>query len=116
MSLPFDQYDLRARIYPALIVSLPVLSLAFSLPAAKKNPWGAAGIGSLLEIAVLYFLGRIARDRGFKLQSRLYDRWGGKPTTRIMRSDNYLMDPTTKARLKASIRTLCRVEMPTLEE
>lgn len=116
MRLPFDQYDLSARIYPALIVSLPVLVVVYSAAPTMKNPLGTAAFGTLLEVAVLYFLGRIARDRGFKLQPRLYDRWGGKPTTCIMRSDNYLIDPTTKVRLKASIRTLCGVDLPTVEE
>ncbi|QNI30828.1 hypothetical protein H7849_17125 [Alloacidobacterium dinghuense] len=112
MNFPFDQYDLRARIFPALIVSIPAMALVYAVAPTTRNPFGTAGIGTLLEGAVLFLLGRIARDRGVKQQKRLFDRWGGPPTTRILRHENSLLDPLTKARLKITLQTLCGLTFP----
>lgn len=116
MKSPFDEYELRARIFPALIVSIPALTLVYAAAPATKSPFGTAGVGALLEGAVLYFLGRIARDAGAKQQKRLFALWGGPPTTQILRHNDSLIDPLTKTRLKATLQTICGLSFPSEEE
>jgi hypothetical protein len=114
MMWPFDEYDLRARVFPALLVTLPIVALVVaSVPSARSRP--GAGIGTLIEGAALYFLARIARDRGVKVQPRLFDRWGGPPTTRMLRHENTLLDPVTKARLRSKLGAECGVAFPSAE-
>jgi len=114
MRLPFDEYDVRARAFPALLVSLPALALLYAALPSARNKWGA-GAGTVLESAVLFFLARIARDRGAKLQPSLYELWGGPPTTRILRHRDSTLDPLTKARYKASLAKATGMEFPTPE-
>ena len=116
MTLPFDEYELRARIFPALIISIPALVLVYCVAPVTRNPFSTAGVGTLIEAAVLYFLGRIARDRGIEQQKRLFDRWGGPPTTRILRHDNAHLDALTKARLKTTLQTTCGLTFPSEAE
>jgi hypothetical protein len=116
MKLPFDEYEIRARISPALIVSIPALCVVYAVAPSTHSPFKTAGIGTLLEVAVLYLLGRIARDRGYKQQNRLFDQWGGPPTTRILRHNNTLIDAVTKERLKITLQTICGLTFPTEDE
>lgn len=111
MRLPFDEYEIRARIYPALIASLPLVALFYAAAPGAKSGLGV-GAGTLLECAVLYFLARIARDRGSRVQPCLYERWDGKPTTRLLRHRDATIDPITKARYKSSLSRMTGVDFP----
>jgi len=65
----FDEYNRRARIYPALLVLLPIIMGIIVLA------WAGTG----------YFLANFARDRGKQKEPYLFKLWGGKPSTRILR-------------------------------
>ena len=108
-----DEYDLRARIFPALIVSIPALLLLYAAAPGTRSPFTTSGIGTLLEGPVLYWLGRIARDRGYKQQQRLYDLWGGPPTTQILRHNNTAIDELTKSRWKITLEGISGLTFPT---
>ena len=114
MKFPFDEYDLRARVFPALITSLPGLALFYAAIPAARTTIGA-GAGTLLEAAALYFFARLARDSGASLQERLYLQWGGRPTTRLLRHGDASIDSLTKARYKSSLTKSTGVELPTEE-
>lgn len=93
-------------------MSIQALGLVYSAATATRNPLGTAGIGTLLEGAILYLLGSIARDCGVKQEKRLFERWGGPPSTRILRHNNSLVDALTKARLKTTLQTICGLTFP----
>ena len=83
MALP-DQYVLRTRTSPTLFVALPLGVLLFvwlpggSLPlAAILALFGTAGGTALAD--------QMGRDRGSRKQPELWSRWGGAPTTRLLR-------------------------------
>ena len=115
MTFPFDEYDTRSRLFPALLITLPILSLAFAAAPSARNFVGV-GVGTLLEGAILYFLSRVARDQGFKIQKELFGKWGGPPTTRMLRHRDLHLDPTTKARLKVTLAKTCGIKFPAEQE
>ena len=87
MTIPFsisDPYVRRARLQPALLAALPL-----ALAALSYSPDGLRGWGLLWTIIVASggtaLLAQIARDRGKKKEASLFQRWGGKPTTRLLR-------------------------------
>jgi len=113
--LPIDGYDLRARLFPALIVSLPVLAFVYGAVPSARGFWGGLS-GTFLEGAVLFALMRFGRDRGARLQKRLYQSWGGTPTTIMLRHRDTFLDAHTKERYKKALAKLSGLTFPTESE
>lgn len=94
----FDDYGLRARLLPALVVVLPAAAIVALLFADVYATYTRI-FGSLGIVAVaLYLLAHVIRARGRSLEQRLYVKWGGTPTTAWLRHRDARLDPLTKAR------------------
>jgi len=79
-----DDYSLRARFYPSLIVLLPafVVAIFYITDIEKYYHYFTALCGLGL---FSYVLAQLGRDRGKKKEPDLFVAFGGKPTTQIMR-------------------------------
>jgi len=111
----FDEYELRARVFPAVIVTLPAVVTAYTFIPSLRSLGGIAG-GAIIESAFLFLLARIARDRGKRIQDRLYTKWGGKPTTAMLRHSDQRLDPFTKDRYKRMLAKSFTESFPTQQE
>ncbi len=82
LSALFDDYSLRARVYPGLLTTLPVLTSVLLL-------WPNSGLNALWPIVVsvgaVFFLANVVRGRGQRLEARLVAEWDGMPTTHMLR-------------------------------
>lgn len=77
-----DDYFLRARVYPGLIVILPFgLFIELLLPTIQLRVITPL----VISAGGAFLLGNISRSAGKKLETRLITRWGGLPTTRMLR-------------------------------
>lgn len=78
----FDEYARKARLYPALLVTMPVVAAVLLL-------WPGLSLEKLLPVIAAaglpFFVGNLVRDRGKLLEDRLVLQWGGMPTTRMLR-------------------------------
>lgn len=75
-----DPYSRRARLQPALLTILPLgLALLASYPSEAKT------LGFVWAVVVsaggTMLLAQLARERGKRLEKKLFDSWGGKPST-----------------------------------
>src|SRR2546425_593492 len=100
----FDAYTMKARVYPALLVLLPLfLSTLAWAPTAQK------GLGSVVSIVVTcgaaYLLSELGRDPGRNREARLFALWGGKPTTLALRHRGN-PNPVLRARQHQQIRAV----------
>jgi len=79
-----DPYNKRARLYPALIATLPVfLGLLAWFP---EQAWDLDTLYSLLAgSGTLLLTAQIARYLGKRKEKDLFVSWGGPPTTRFLR-------------------------------
>lgn len=113
--LVLDSYTLRARLWPVLIVILP---LAFALLAWLPGLMGAWGaIWSLIvSCGGLMLLAQFGRDFGKNREPRLYRLWGGKPTTRMLRYRDATNTVTLSRWHKSLQELLPAVKMPTAAE
>lgn len=107
LNLITDIYDRKARLYPALLVLMPMVLVI------------GCGLGtrvSLVEIACaiiissggLLLLAQIARDAGKRKEGTLFERWGGLPSVKIFRHRDSRLDVITKARLHSSMASLVK--------
>ena len=109
-----DAYTRYARIYPAFLVVLPlgvaVLAWVGIEPSGWKGLWAlivAAGGTALVS--------QVGRDAGKRKEAALFQRWGGKPTTRLLRH----RDAPNQVLLKRRHEILGRLsglELPSAEE
>jgi len=78
-----DTYNLRARLAPSVIVFLPVVFAITSWwPSGVKWPGILVGTGVSLALGTL--LSQLGRDLGKAKQVRLFESWGGIPTTQLL--------------------------------
>jgi hypothetical protein len=82
-----DAYTRRARLQPALLAVLPVGIAVLAWFPKGFTEWGIFA-GLLTSAGGTAFLARLARIRGKKLEPRLFELWGGKPTTVALRHRN----------------------------
>lgn len=83
-NLVLDTYTRKARFLPALVMTVPV-----ALAVLAWFPTDLKGL-NLLATGVVWYVGaslstELARDRGKALERKLFRKWGGKPTTRMLR-------------------------------
>jgi ABC-type multidrug transport system fused ATPase/permease subunit len=99
-----DPYERQARLYPALLVVLPLLATIMLLYAPQASSFSVA-----LTIAIscggLYLLTNLCREFGKRLEERLFQQWGGKPTTQLLRHRDKTIDTITKRRYHSFLAT-----------
>ena len=92
-----DPYERQARLYPALLALLPLLSLIMLLYGTK-----ATALSGAVTVAVscggLYLTTNLCRELGKRLEETLYREWGGKPTTQLLRHRDKTIEGVTKRR------------------
>jgi hypothetical protein len=86
----FDTYSRKARLYPGLLVVLPVLPYLLLqlpiLPAADQRPGWFSLLWPVAVAAGLFFLlTNVVRSRGKAAQKHLLRDWDGFPTTQALR-------------------------------
>lgn len=114
-SLVTDPYERAARLYPALLVLLPVLVVMATTVVIGKSL--ATQLGAVLSACgVTYLLGNISRMLGKAQETRLFQAWGGTPTTQMLRHRDEFVDRYTKQRYHALLARKLKTAFPTAEE
>lgn len=115
----FDNYSRIARLYPALLVSAPIVWTLGAL-----HPEIVSGDGSNLILTAIVFFGglfllsNLARSRGKSLEEKLNRSWDGWRTTALLRHRDSTIDRFTKIRYHTALQSLCgnTFHLPTPEE
>jgi hypothetical protein len=84
IALLLDPYGRQARLYPALIVILPIALLIGTWFPALWSTW-AALVSLASSFGLILLLSQVARDRGKQGEPELYRTWGGKPSVAVLR-------------------------------
>jgi hypothetical protein len=95
----FDTYARRARLYPALLTLSPPVAATFAwVPSLVEGRSLAAMVGAAASFGLLYALASISRSAGKRTEQRLLAKWGGWPTTIMLRHGCADIPAPTKAR------------------
>jgi len=93
----FDHYVINARLKPTFFVVMPfaITTLAWCSEAQEL-----AGIvlTFLISFGVMAFLSNLVSNKGNELQARLFEGWGGAPTTFLLRHADRTLDLHTTQR------------------
>lgn len=101
----FDQYSLSARVRPALFIVLPIILTAYILFEPLRTLLGSL-LGILLTCGVVNFFANQMSSKGNVLQDKLFKKWGGAPTTLILRHSDNELDKYTKQRYREKLVSL----------
>jgi len=114
--IKLDTYSIKARVYPALVVLLPLLVLAIYYITDFKIYFQY--ITAILSVGFLsYLLAQLGRDKGKLKEESLFNEMGGKPTTQILRHSNSYLDDTTKAKYHKGLSSKIQdIIIPTKEQ
>jgi hypothetical protein len=111
----FDPYDRPARLYPGLLALMPIPVVLVCL-YGSSHPWTTGTLSILSFCGGGYLLGRISRDAGIRLQDGLFTKWGGAPTTQVLRFRDLTFDAHTKERYHAVLSKGIGKSLPTAEQ
>lgn len=109
-----DPYDIQARLFPSLLMLFPFSILLINLLGEKRLLSSGFSV-MLVTCGVGYLLGRVARNEGVKIQDKLFDKWGGSPTTQLLRHRNVQIDIHTKIRYHKKLSSALGMPMPSVE-
>ncbi len=102
----FDNYTLKARFYPVIILFIPVLitgafySFEFKSVVHVLTSLGIFG-------ALTYLFSQLGRDQGKIKEPALWKGWGGCPSVQLLRLNNQVINRHTKFRYHQKLQILC---------
>jgi Flp pilus assembly protein TadB len=111
LRLVSDGYERKARLYPGLLLILPLVVTIVAIWSAKLSVLQSlaavvAGCGGS------FLLAQLARDAGKKREEALFASWGGMPSVAIFRHQDTRIDPITKARYHKTLGSLVKNAKP----
>jgi hypothetical protein len=99
---------------PALLVVAPgIVSVGAWIPSLSWSAvFGVAG-----ALGLFLWMSQLARDRGKRLEPQLFAKWGGKPTTVMLRYSARQLPEQQKMRYHAFLkRAVHGIKLPSLKE
>jgi hypothetical protein len=102
----FDNYSLKARYYPVIILFLPIVVLGFFYSQQFESVFHFLGSVGVVG-ALTYLFSQLGRDQGKRKEFLLWNSWGGAPTIQLMRFQNSYLDTHTKHRYHQKLHQLC---------
>lgn len=107
-----DEYERAARLAPGLIalLPLPILVTAFGL---KRNPVLAVLVSFVVAVGGPLVLAKYVRARGRSREERLYEEWGGSPTTLLLSPTNTGAADAVQAQRRANVERVSQRILPT---
>lgn len=110
-----DPYDVKARLFPGLLVLVPAIAFLVLL-CGSQSP-AVVGLAAVLgSCGGPYLLASSVRTWGQRAQDRLVQKWGAKPSTMLLRHRDSMLPMQTKLRYHKLVESRLAVVLPTAEE
>ncbi|AZU57864.1 hypothetical protein CFM90_17715 [Ralstonia solanacearum] len=110
-----NPYDRQARLQPALLALVPLVVLVISLYGGKLRPLSTV-VSALVACGMLFLLSEFARRFGKAKEQVLRKKWGGRPSTQVLRHSDDTFDPVSTARYHGILATKLNLRFPTAAE
>lgn len=110
-----DPYDLKARLFPGLLVLLPGIVFLGSFYGSDHPVLATLG-AALAVCGGPYALASLVRSWGQQAQEKLYVKWGGMPTTILLRHRDSRLAIQTKQLYHKHASEKLGIRIPTPDE
>ena len=104
----FDEYSFNARVKPALFLVFPIF-ISLLVLFEPSRTWTGSTVTFLVAFGVINFAAN-------PLQDKLFKKWGGAPTTIMLRHADNTIDSVTKSRYMDRLALLISNFNPTTPE
>lgn len=112
-----DQYEIRARISPSIVVTLPLAVTLFIGIYEVSNSLVDTVLGAgVIYILLMYSLSIFIRGYGHKIEQALWKGWGGPPSVRVMRWSDSLFGDELKLQFHKAVKDKCDIILSTRAE
>ena len=111
----FDEYSFNARVKPALFLVFPIF-ISLLVLFEPSRTWTGFTVTFLVAFGVINFAANQMSAKGNVLQDKLFKKWGGAPTTIILRHTDNTIDSVTKSRYMDRLALLISNFRPTTPE
>lgn len=111
----FDEYSFNARVKPALFLVFPIFISLLVLFEPSRS-WTGSTVTFLVAFGVINFAANQMSAQGNVLQDKLFKKWGGAPTTILLRHADKTIDSVTKSRYMKRLALLISNFTPTTAE
>lgn len=109
-----DQYEIRARIVPAAIISLPIAISIIAIISTTSDQFTQWILGGgFIYIIFSYMLSFLIRYNGRELEKDLWTKWDGAPSTRFMRWRDSTFGNDLKQQLHEVVKNDCGITLST---
>ena len=115
LSKHFDEYSFNARVKPALFLVFPIFVSLIVLFEPSRT-WTGSTVTFLVAFGVINFAANQMSAKGNVLQGKLFKKWGGAPTTIVLRHADNTIDSVTKLRYMDRLALLIPNFTPTTPE
>lgn len=105
MKSGLDEYTRNARLKPAFLVVLPI-ALTIAVLGFKQSATEGTLLGLASSLGFTLLISQIVRDIGNSKQTWLFQKWGGKPTTVMLRHSDTQLNSHTRTRYHARLCAL----------
>lgn len=109
-----DEYNRRARLYPALLAALPISTAAVVLGITRAEWWSSIA-GLVVASGFWGLISQIGRHSGKKREPELWRSWAGAPTTILLRYQGN-SNPVRVRELHKRLSRMTGMAFPTPEE
>ncbi len=115
LKITLDPYSRKARLYPALLTTLPLVLVVLSFTRDPGTIGLPLSVATTCGFALL--LAQLGRDLGRRKEPALFQVWGGTPTTQFLRHRSDYLSPVTRQRYHTTLEALVPgVKLPNREE
>src|SRR5579862_3166914 len=112
----FDKYTMQARVMPAFIVILPIVLGAAAWVSKLDDTIRPLGT-ICLTLGAVALLAHWSRTEGKRMERLLLAKWGGWPSTIMLRHRDSTINPIDKHRYHAALAKLVPgIKLPTSAE
>lgn len=110
-----DPYELKARLFPALLVIAPLLIL-FCCAVGPRYPLLTAVIAGASTFGMPFAIAIQARVAGKRLEEKLLGKWGAWPSTIVLRHRDERYDKYTKQHYHEELSRRFDIELPSVDQ
>jgi hypothetical protein len=107
----FDEYEIKARLIPAIIAFLPFIFLGLALPKESLSKLLLLAGEAVLLVALCKTIMGMVQTAGNKYQEKIIKEWNGLPATRYLRQSDKKYSLDFKNSMAKKVKSVLEINL-----